>query len=176
VDGLDLDSRASQPKHMVVVVFDDLCLGGIDAERVSKAVNLLGGELDRASRGEKLPRRHGHIGLAQLLECTPKRGLVRALLPLHCSEENRLVEREVCVASDDLDVLEVVAGRVQRFVEDGRELEEVPDQDNAKAAEKLVAVLGENLPLALVNPRHSLEAQRTLLIDDEVVDAPEMPL
>jgi hypothetical protein len=65
-------------------------------------------------------------------------------LPLHCSEENRLVEREVCVAPDNLNVLQVVASRVQRLVEDGRKLEEIPNQDDAKATKKLVAVLREN--------------------------------
>jgi hypothetical protein len=117
---------------------------GLDAERIAEAVDFLGGELDRASRGEKLPRRHGHVGHPELLECTPKRSLVLALLPLHCSEENRLVEREVCVAPDNLNVLQVVASRVQRLVEDGRKLEEIPNQDDAKATKKLVAVLREN--------------------------------
>jgi hypothetical protein len=33
---------------------------------------------------------------------------------------------------------------VQRLVEDGRKLEEIPNQDDAKATKKLVAVLREN--------------------------------
>jgi hypothetical protein len=65
---------------------------------------------------------------------------------------------------------------VQRLVEHRRELEEVADQDDTEAAKELVAILWEHLPQALVDPREGLEAQHTLLVDHEVVDAPEPPL
>ena len=52
---LDLNGGAVQAKHVLVVVLDDLGLGGIDAKRIGKAVNLHGREPDRASRSEELP-------------------------------------------------------------------------------------------------------------------------
>ena len=49
VDCLDLYSTAGQAEHVVVVVPDDLDLGGVDAKRITEAVDLLREDLDRAS-------------------------------------------------------------------------------------------------------------------------------
>jgi len=63
VDCLDLYSTAGQAEHVVVVVPDDLGLGGVDAKCITEAVDLLRGDRDRASRGEKLPGGHRHVCL-----------------------------------------------------------------------------------------------------------------
>lgn len=49
---LYLYGGAVQAEHVLVIVLHDLCPGGIDAERVVEAANLIEGELDGTSRGE----------------------------------------------------------------------------------------------------------------------------
>jgi hypothetical protein len=69
---------------VLVVVLDDLGLGGIDAKRISKAVNLLGRELDRTPRRKELLGGYRYISLSQFFQGPPERSLVFALLPLYC--------------------------------------------------------------------------------------------
>jgi hypothetical protein len=95
--------------------------------------------------------------------------LIFALLPLDRGQEDRFVEREVSVTSDDFHVPQTICCGVKRLTQHGGELEEVADENEAQSSKVLVTAIGKYLPEALVDPTQRFQPQHTLLVNDEVL-------